>query len=58
MTTDNSKPQDDKAASSSGQTDALANLLAKLNSNPAAAAAMQQALVKTRAELENDKTED
>ena len=44
--------------SSSGQTsDPLVSLFQKLNSNPQAAAAMKQALAKTRAELNETESE-
>lgn len=46
------------ANSSPAQTDALAALIGKLNRNPQAAEAMQQALAKTRAELAGDQTGD
>ena len=39
------------------RSDGLKSLIDKLNNNPKAAEAMKQALAKTRAELESDKTD-
>ena len=50
-------PSKTNSSENPNRSDGLKSLIGKLDNNPKAASAMQQALAKTRAELESEKTD-